>query len=56
MTRLLVTAAGAGIAGSALYANDAFLLMAGVFVAIAGFIAASYIPDALFGGSKPVYD
>ena len=55
-TRVLVVTAGAGIAGSALYVNDAFLLMASCFVALGGVIAASYIPDALFGGTKPRYD
>lgn len=55
-TRVLVAAAGVSLAGAALYVNDALLLMAGGFVALAGFIAASYIPDALFGGTKPVYD
>jgi hypothetical protein len=55
-TRILVVTAGAAVAGSALYVDDAFLLMAGGFVAIGGVIAASYIPDALFGGTKPDYN
>jgi len=56
VTRILVALAGASIVCAALYVDDPLLLMAGGFVVLGGLIAASYIPDALFGGTKPVYD
>ena len=54
VTRALVVGAGIALGIAAWLADDAMLLFVAVFVAIAGFIASSYVPDALFGGTTLV--
>jgi hypothetical protein len=55
-TRFIPGALGIVLAVCAFAADDIFMLFAAGFTVFGGFIDASYVPDALFGGTKASYD